>query len=67
MTIQCLVCGEVLTSRFHHDFQQCSCENQAHVDGGNDYMKIGAMDISKVKIIGEPSTNDRDTECVDLS
>lgn len=45
---QCLVCGTVLRSRSRHDFHMCGCSNMLHVDGGEDYIKRGAVDLSKV-------------------
>lgn len=47
----CLVCGAVLRSRSRHDFQQCGCSNMLHVDGGEDYIKRGAVDMAKVQEI----------------
>jgi hypothetical protein len=41
-------CFDVLVSWDRHDFRQCSCENEAFVDGGFDYMRSGAADMSKI-------------------
>lgn len=30
--IKCLQCNTVLESKYQHDFQSCSCSNQAFVD-----------------------------------
>jgi hypothetical protein len=49
--IRCNVCGAVLHSMSRHDFQKCSCENEAFVDGGFDYMRAGAVDLSKIDVI----------------
>jgi len=49
--IRCLKCGAILHSTFRHDFQQCDCENGAYVDGGDDYMRVGAMDLDAVKVV----------------
>lgn len=49
--IQCLVCGEILESKYRHDFQMCGCPNQSFVDGGNSYLRIGGKDLDKIKII----------------
>ena len=51
--IRCLVCNTVLESKFTHDFQQCNCENETFVDGGNDYMRVGEIDWNLVEIIKE--------------
>ena len=36
--IKCNVCGDVIESKYRHDFQTCSCGNVS-VDGGLDYMR----------------------------
>lgn len=35
---QCLRCGEILISKYTHDFVTCSCGSLS-VDGGQDYLK----------------------------
>jgi hypothetical protein len=45
---KCLACGEVLRSRSRHDFHQCGCSNMLLVDGGEDYVRRGAVDLSQV-------------------
>ena len=35
---QCLKCGEVIESRYRHDFVTCSC-GALSVDGGRDYIR----------------------------
>lgn len=47
---RCLQCGEILTSKFKHDFQMCSCENQTFCDGGSDYQRVGGVDFEKITI-----------------
>jgi len=51
--IQCLKCGVVLESKHRHDFQECHCENQSFVDGGNDYCRIGGKNLKLVKVLGD--------------
>jgi len=29
----------------------CKCDNQAFVDGGNDYMRAGAKDLNAIKAL----------------
>lgn len=48
--IKCLECDTELESKFRHDFQSCKCNNRAFVDGGNDYSRIGAMDLSMIEV-----------------
>lgn len=49
--VLCLMCNTVLESRYTHDFQQCDCENQTFVDGGDTYLRSGGVDLDKVLII----------------
>lgn len=46
--VTCLECGETLESMHVHDYKTCSCDNQAMVDGGHDYVRYGAMSLDKV-------------------
>ncbi len=38
-------------SMFRHDFVQCGCDNEAYVDGGFDYGRVGAADLRRVQVI----------------
>jgi hypothetical protein len=42
---KCLLCGDVLVSRFRHDFVTCSCGGLS-VDGGQAYTRRAAGDAS---------------------
>lgn len=44
----CLECDTVLYSVHRHHFHECNCNNEMFVDGGRDYLRIGAKDLSKV-------------------
>lgn len=46
--VKCLVCNETIVSRSVHDYKTCGCENEAMVDGGNEYARYGAVDMSKI-------------------
>jgi hypothetical protein len=35
---QCLLCGDVIESKFTHDYVSCSCHNLS-VDGGRSYLR----------------------------
>ena len=39
-SIQCNLCGDIIESKFRHDFEECSCK-ACFVDGGHDYQRIG--------------------------
>jgi hypothetical protein len=49
--LQCLKCGEILESKFTHDFVMCKCDNQTFIDGGNDYMRAGGKDLNAIKVL----------------
>ena len=49
--IICLNCGWVGVSWSRHDYKSCSCPNSAIVDGGFDYFKRGARDLTKIQLI----------------
>jgi len=51
--IQCLNCGQILESKYRHDFQMCDCGNESFIDGGYDYLRSGGKDLNKIKIIME--------------
>lgn len=55
MKIKCLQCGQILESKFRHDFKMCDCPNETFIDGGNDYLRYGGMDLSKIEHIIEPN------------
>jgi len=52
-TIKCKKCGAVLTSKFVHDFQQCGCSNETFIDGGNEYTRIGGVDLNLIEFIDQ--------------
>jgi len=39
--IQCPACGDIIFSLHRHDFRRCMC-GKVFIDGGDDYMRIGA-------------------------
>ena len=52
--IKCLKCGDIIESKYTHDWVQCSC-GACFVDGGHDYMRVGGNkedweDMSKWEI-----------------
>jgi DNA-directed RNA polymerase subunit RPC12/RpoP len=60
--IKCLECGKILESKHRHDFQECKCSNQTFVDGGQDYCRIGGMDLNKIEVIPEKSEQEKNNE-----
>jgi len=49
---KCLICGEVVESKYRHDYVECECGNLA-VDGGKDYLKRNFGDYTKVLELSE--------------
>jgi len=54
--IQCSVCGDIIYSRYRHDFRWCSCPHNENnvgegcfIDGGFDYQRVGGKHIDKIK------------------
>ena len=41
--IRCNHCGDVIESRYVHEFVWCSCES-VYVDGGHEYLRRGFRD-----------------------
>lgn len=39
---RCLVCGDIIESKYRNDFRTCSCGNLS-VDGGQDYIRRGYL------------------------
>jgi hypothetical protein len=46
--IKCGACNTILESKYRHDFQRCSCPNKTFLDGGNDYIRCGGMDMKMI-------------------
>lgn len=51
-TATCKKCGDVLVSRYTHDYVMCSCDNKTMLDGGTDYQRFGGKDIRLVDLSG---------------
>jgi len=46
--VQCPTCEEIVISLGRHDMNKCGC-GEVFIDGGFDYKRVGAKDLSKVK------------------
>lgn len=49
--IMCRGCGEILFSKFTHDYKTCSCENRTMIDGGGSYQRYGGKQMGLVRPI----------------
>ena len=55
MKIKCLICGDSIESKSVHNLVSCKCES-CHIDGGNEYLRFGGKDFSKILIIFDDGT-----------
>ena len=46
--IRCVACGDIVESKYRHDFKWCSC-GTVYADGGKDYQRIGG-DADKIEV-----------------
>ncbi len=55
---QCLLCGDVIESKYRHDFVSCKCR-AIFTDGGKDYIRRGAKSFDNIIDLGdkEPYTD----------
>ena len=49
---QCRKCGDVIESKFRHDFVSCKC-GSIFTDGGTDYIRRGADDLDNIIDLSE--------------
>lgn len=49
---KCLFCGDIIESKFRHDFVTCSC-GKLSVDGGTAYLRRSFDDYSMVEDMSE--------------
>lgn len=55
MKIKCLICNDIIESKYRHDLVNCRCEN-CYIDGGQDYLHFGGKDFNKILIIFDDGT-----------
>ena len=58
---KCLLCGDIVESRYRHEFVTCKCGNLS-ADGGLSYLKRSALYPNMVEEMSQSCTN---TECLD--
>ncbi len=67
--IKCLVCNTILESKHRHDFVKCHCPNETACDGGLEYQRTLAVDLSLIDNLCEYRTltqEEYDKEQVDI-
>ena len=59
--IKCKKCGDILQSKYRHDFQMCKC-GSCYIDGGDDYCRVGGKkeDIEWLDRKEKNKINERD-------
>ena len=54
--IKCLMCNTILESKHRHDYVKCHCHNETACDGGLEYQRTLAVDLSLVENLCEYRT-----------
>ncbi len=58
--VLCLDCGWMRVSHNRHDYVTCPCPNETMVDGGNDYLRYGGVDMKRIQVITiEPNEGEK--------
>lgn len=56
-SIKCLTCGDVLVSKYRHDFVSCSCpadsDTSVFIDGGTSYFRGGCGKNARFENLSE--------------
>ncbi len=55
MKIKCLLCGDIIESKYRHNLVSCKCES-CYIDGGNDYYHFGGKNFNKILLIFNDGT-----------
>ena len=55
-SVKCLLCNTILESKHRHDFVMCPCPNHTACDGGLEYQRTLAVDLSLIENLCEYRT-----------
>ena len=55
-SVKCLVCNTILESKHRHNYVKCHCPNETACDGGLEYQRTLAVDLSLVENLCEYRT-----------
>lgn len=55
-SIKCLVCNTILESKYRHNYVKCHCPNETACDGGLEYQRTLAVDLSLIENLCEYRT-----------
>lgn len=50
--IRCKKCGDIIESKFTHDYKECSCK-RCFVDGGHEYLRRGFIEKGDFEELSE--------------
>lgn len=60
-SVKCLMCNTILESKHRHDFVMCPCPNHTACDGGLEYQRTLAVDLSLIENLCEYRTLTQET------
>lgn len=60
--IRCKKCGDIIESKYTHDFKQCSCKS-CFVDGGHEYLRRGFAEQGCFEELSEVITEEERIKC----
>ena len=55
-SVKCLICNTILESKHRHDYVKCHCPNETACDGGLEYQRTLAVDLSLIDNLCEYRT-----------
>lgn len=55
MRIKCLICKDIIESKYTHNLVSCKCNN-CYIDGGQDYLHFGGKDYNQILILFDDGT-----------
>ena len=60
-SVKCLICNTILESKHRHDYVKCHCPNETACDGGLEYQRTLAVDLSLIENLCEYRTLTQET------
>ena len=55
-SVKCLMCNTILESKYRHNYVKCHCPNETACDGGLEYQRTLAVDLSLIEDLCEYRT-----------
>ena len=55
-SVKCLMCNTILESKYRHNYVKCHCPNETACDGGLEYQRTLAVDLSLIENLCEYRT-----------